>query len=328
MSALANPINSGSNTAVLTTSVYAIPATGGYTMARSFDNIKFRAGDAIARYDVTQAVQILFDVATFNSKLGLLKDASNANILSTTFEPIDDRFENSGVEVSSITLSAANFTTGMLSKNVLSVGRYASLYSDFSTYVKAYFGYDGGFSSLFAAASEFAIDSTNSFTAASFVRLLTAEAVDISGRKISDLSGSITVSNITKLLRYAVDTNCFGNRTPSVDPSGTSVDPSYNSNYGVGDGFIEGDLIWIPDGTTIVLNVGIDAESFLPINNVGPNFGSALNTTQTTTFNTSYNAGLAPFSLSTTATTTGISRTAKAPLLIRLVNASTIAART
>jgi hypothetical protein len=319
-SALANSINDIDHAGVYAESIYALSATGGFTMERGFDDIKFREADAIARYDVTDAVQIIFDVATFNAKLGLVKDATNENIVSSTFDEVDDCFKASGVEVTSVSVSAAELISGLdISGQVISVGKYATLYSDFKNYVSSYFGFDGGFSSLFSAASEFNIDTTNVFDRASFISLLNGETEDGSGSYISDLSGSITVSNLTRLLRYAVDTNCFGNRTPNVDPSGTSVDPSYNSNYGVEDGFIAGDMIWIPAGTTITLKLAIDSESFLPVNNVGPSFSSA-NYSQTTSYTG------ANFSQTTSATTNLISRTVNAPLLIKLVNASTIAA--
>jgi hypothetical protein len=313
-------VNDPAHATAYATTVYALTATGGFEMERGFDTIQFREADSIATYDVTDAVQLLFDVATFNAKLGLVKDGSNNNIQSSSFDAVDDRFEdNAGAEIASVSLSAAEFIAGINVNGlqVFSVGKYATLYSDFRNYVSSYFGFDGGFSSLFAAASEFAIDTTNVFDGASFARLLNGETADPSGNYISDLSGSITVSNLTKLLRYAVDTNCFGNRTPNVDPSGSSVDPSYNSNYGVEDGFIAGDLIWIPAGTKITLKLAIDSESFNPVNNVGPSFASA-NYTQTTSY-TGTN-----FSQSTTATTNLITRTVQAPLLIKLVDAATI----
>lgn len=130
----------------------------------------------------------------------------------------------------------------------------------------------------------------------------------------NDLSGSITISNINNLLRHAVDANVFGNRTPNVDPQGSSVDPSYNSNYGVGDGFLDGDIIWVPAGTTIKLSVGIDSESFLPINNIGPATSADLRMSQDTNF------GTGNFSQATSASVTKISRTLKAPLMIRVSN--------
>ena len=319
--ALGSAINNIAHTGAYATTVYAFNASGGFTMARGFDDIKFRVADAIPRFDVTDAVQVLFDVATFNAKLGLVKNAQNTVVVSSSFDEVDDCFKSGGVEVASINLTSTNLINGLNVNGlqVISVGKYATLYSDFKNYVSSYFGFDGGFSSLFAAASEFAIDTNNQFNGASFVRLLNGEVVHADGHYIADLSGSITVNNLTKLLRYAVDTNCFGNRTPSVDPSGSSVDPSYNSNYGVEDGFLAGDLIWIPSGTTITLNIAIDSEAFLPLNNVGASFASS-NYTQVTSY------GGENFTQTTSATTNLITRTVKAPLLIKLVNASTIAA--
>jgi hypothetical protein len=134
------------------------------------------------------------------------------------------------------------------------------------------------------------------------------------GAKVTnDLSGSITIFNINNLLRNAVDANVFGNRTPNVG-TGIASDPSYNSNYGVGDGFLDGDIIWVPSGTTIKLSVGIDAESFLPLNNVGPETSATLMAAQDTNF------GSGNFAQATTATTTKISRTIQAPLMIRIAN--------
>jgi hypothetical protein len=318
--ALADPINTIYDSShVYATQVFAFNASGGFLMERGFDDIQFREADAIPRFDVTDAVQVLFDVSTFNAKLGLVKDATNSSITSTSFDVSGDYFTSSGSELSSISLSSEELIAGLDvdGLQVISVGKYATLYSDFRNYVSSYFGFDGGFSSLFAAASEFEIDGDNHFDGASFVRLLNGEAVGANGSYISDLSGSISVSNLTRLLRYAVDTNCFGNRTPSVDPSGSSVDPSYNSNYGVADGFIAGDLIWIPAGTNVTLKIAIDSESFLPLNNIGASFASA-NYTQTTSYTG------ANFSQSTSATTNLISRTVTAPLLIKLVDASTI----
>lgn len=269
-----------------TGSVYVLSATGGFTMERGFDTIKLAEADAPAYIDVTDAIQIKLDVATFNSKLDL-----------TSFDAVTDSF---GVD--EVTLTAEDLTAGLTSASqVISVGKYSTLYSDFQAYVAAYFGFDGGFSSLFAAASEFAIDTDNHFDGASFIALLTGVAAAPEGNYISDLSGSITVSNIAKLLKYSVDANVFGNRDPEV------------KNWGVSDGFVAGDLIWVPEGTTITLKLAIDPEGFAPLNNAGPGYGANTAQTQTTSF-TSTN-----FELETTATTTLITRVAKAPLLIKLV---------
>ena len=109
------------------------------------------------------------------------------------------------------------------------------------------------------------------------------------------------MSYINKLLRFAVDSNCFGNRDPAL------------SNFGTNDGFVVGDLIWVPNGTTIQLNLDIDAESFAPINNRGPIYAADIEISQDTAFTTGN------FSETTHSTTTNINRILEAPLLIRLI---------
>jgi len=270
-----NPDPSGN---VFLGEVYAFEATGGFTMERGFDTIKLAEQTAPVHVDVTDAVQIMMDVATFNTKLDL-----------ASFDSVTDSF---GVD--EISLSSEELTAGVTAESqIISVGKYSTLYSDFQTYVASYFGLAGGFSSLFTAASEFAIDTDNTFTAASFIALLTASAQDPSGRYISDLSGSITIGNISKLLKYSVDGNVFGNRNPEVQ------------NWGVGNGFVAGDLIWVPAGTTITLKLAIDPEALAPLNN--------LSASQSTT------VGEGNFTETTEATTELITRVATAPLLIKLV---------
>ena len=270
-----NPDPSGN---VFVGEVYAFEATGGFTMERGFDTIKLAEQTAPVHVDVTDAVQIMMDVATFNTKLDL-----------ASFDSVTDSFG-----VNEISLSSEELTAGVTAESqIISVGKYSTLYSDFQTYVASYFGLAGGFSSLFTAASEFAIDTDNTFTAASFIALLTASAQDPSGRYISDLSGSITIGNISKLLKYSVDGNVFGNRDPEVQ------------NWGVVNGFVAGDLIWVPAGTTITLKLAIDPEALAPLNN--------LSASQLTT------VGEGNFTQTTEATTELITRVATAPLLIKLV---------
>jgi hypothetical protein len=261
--------------------VYAFSATGGFSMERGFDTIKLAEQVAPSHVDVTNAIQIKMNVELFNNKLDL-----------SSFNEETDMFGED-----EITITAEDLTADLTSATrVITVGKYETLYSDFQTYVSEYFGFDGGFSSLFVAASEFAIDGNNEFTGASFIALLTGVAADPSGRYISDLSGSITISNIAKLLKYSVDGNVFNNRDPAT------------TNWGVENGFVAGDLIWVPEGTTITLSLAIDAEAFLPLNNIGP--GRQIQNTSYDTTN---------FSHETSASTTLITRVAKAPLLIKLI---------
>jgi len=270
-------------------SVYAFEATGGFVMERGFDTIKLAEQTAPVHVDVTNAIQIALDVSLFNNLLDL-----------PTFDAVSDSFATD-----EITLDISGLMNGLTNPSqVLSVGKYETLYQDFQTYVANYFGFSGGFSSLFVAASEFAIDEDNVFDGESFIALLNGVTEDASGHYISNLEGSITISNIAKLLKYTVDGNVFGNRNPE------------DTNWGVKDGFVAGDLIWVPTGTQITLKLAIDAEAFAPLNNAGPgdSFGGTIGQTQNTTFTEGDY-----FSLTTQASTELITRVAKAPLLIKLI---------
>ena len=270
------------------TTVYAFGATDGFVMERQFADIALRPADAIQRFDATNAVQITVDASVFNAKLG-------------TYDTVDDCFKTDDEEVSEITFTSDDLRTALASDaDVISVGSLSTLYSDFKSYVGTYFGFNGGFETLFAAASEFTIDGDDLFEADSLVALIGGADAGDSAPYTKIMTGSITISNITKLLRYAVDSNCFGNRVPSGD----ALDAA--GNFGVNNGFLANDLIWVPDGITVTLKLAIDAESFNPINNRGDKY---VQNTDSVSGN---------FESHTTATTTLITRVVEVPMLIRL----------
>jgi hypothetical protein len=277
-----NPINDISGVAVIEGNVYAFLGEGGFTMERGFETIKKREQDEPEYVDVTGAVQLAMGVDIFNGKLG-------------EFNTIDDVYPND-----EITIDAEEFGTAISDENIISLGNYSTLYSDFASYVDDYFGNDGGFESLFVNAEAFEIDgdradaSANVFDNTAFLALFTGEGPDAeTGAYISDLSGTITISNVSSILKYVVDANVFGNRDPS------------DNNWGVGTGFVAGDLIWIPSGMSITLNLAIDQESFAPLNN--RNYEER---------NSVFDGNVIT---STAANSKLITRTVTAPLLIKLV---------
>jgi hypothetical protein len=271
------------------TTVYAFGATDGFVMERQFDDITLRPADTISRFDVTDAVQVTVDASVLNAKLG-------------TFDDVSDSFLIDDVTTEAITFTSNDFRAALAAaEDVISVGSLSTLYSDFKAYVGVYFGFNGGFETLFAAASEFTIDTGDVFNADSLVALINGGAADDTTHPYTKvMTGSITISNITRLLRYAVDSNCFGNRVPSGSAATDAT------NFGVNNGFLANDLIWVPAGIEVTLKLAIDAESFNPINNRGPNYVQ----------NTDLTEG--NFESHTTATTTLITRVVKVPMLIRL----------
>ena len=287
--------NDAAAVGVYASTVYAFGATDGFVMERQFADITLRPADTISRFDVTDAVQVTVAASVLNNKLG-------------TFDTVDDCFKIDDAEVDAITFTSNDFRTALASdEDVISVGSLSTLYSDFKTYVGVYFGFNGGFETLFAAASEFNIDEDNVFDAESLVALIGGEAAgeDPATPYTKIMTGSITISNITKLLRFAVDSNCFGNRVP--DSSGGTIGAAGDAtNFGVNNGFLPNDLIWVPAGIEVTLKLAIDAESFNPINNRGPNYVQNTDSTE------------GNFESHTTATTTLITRVVKVPMLIRL----------
>ena len=331
----------------LNATYYAFDATGGFIMEQGFKTIETLSDSSFNKYDLTNAVQVAMDVRYFNSLLGLYKEAnypeaghSAGSSYDRTLQSFTTSSEGVTTALDSITITSDNFKANLSSANqIISVGAYSSMYNNFENYVRTYFGYPGGFASLFNKASLFDL-SANDFT--NLYKLLVpvsgdtsethdigAGADEISGNFIKDLSGNITISNITKTLRYAVDTNVFGNRN-----SGTSLDPNENSlNYGVNDGFLAGDLIYVRTGTTITLDLDIQTELFWggsnPYNN--PNVSTSESINGFNTFSTSADSNITnrvvsgDYSSVSTVTRKNINRILKAPLLIRLANLTDIA---
>ena len=510
---------------------YAFDASGGFHLAEGIAKVNLAAQSNLELFDLTNCVQVMMDVRLFNQKLGVMKDvSSNTAILNrdgstnwmypyttlnTSYSPKSQEFlDNSGNQVDSVSINALEFATdishgGTLS--VLSVGVLATLYDDFDEYVKQYFGYAGGFASLFESAGTFEIG--EGFNEAKLFNLITDAShngtwTTVNGQPVfsnvsspnefeynADISGSISINNIVKSLRFAVDSNIFGNRHPkgiesivqnpaaiydvtvvdicsneavvnkfyindvqqptigltqsstniynyrfrqttasyanhpfqivqdvdgtgysnmtgvavtvstetvdgiaytytdvtfntntnmaataivgadsqfyyrcgshdgmggilvnhgvfdnpvsdSSDPSGnayiksftnTVVDPSYQYNFGVGDGFMANDLIFVREGIRMKVEVKIDEEAFMPINNIGPLNTTALKTSQQSTFqnfatDASGNITLGgvqdpdvqaiegTFTLNDEVLRTSIKRTVQVPLVIRLAN--------
>ena len=351
--------SSGNNNGAISNKVYAIQAYGGYSTTKTFDNITRLPETMIAEYDVTGALEVLIPCSVFNAKIGIVK--SGGTIVGDDSREYYDISENM-LKTDSLTLSASDFVQCVSNVNqIISVGTFSTLYSDFNTYVTNYFGFSGfnmgsqwGFGTLFTGELTFSQNQTNpagTFLAEQFVALLmnnlSADATDSnaaahnalnttgdvninyldnSGAYITNLAGSMIVSGITQLLRYALDANPFGNRsTDSPYIASDDVDPK---NFGVTDGFYPNDLFFIPNnGFQITLKLNIDSEAFTaPLNNINSaapgqtgNYiadesppptiltGTAATANQTSTISTSR-----------TVTTTLLQRVVSAPLLIRL----------
>jgi photosystem II stability/assembly factor-like uncharacterized protein len=274
---------------------YAFGASGGFIVQQGFSEVILHEPDVLDKYDVTDAIQVQFSARTLNKKIGILKDSSNIRVVEAWYNPTTEKLGHD-----SLKLCACEYSNGLNFDSVISVGRLKHLYTDFKSTVNSYFGDPGGFASIFANANEFDINSGGVFDASAYIQVINSSSFTMSGSFVSDLSGDVHIYNINDTLKWVVDTNIFRNRSPS------------DRNYGMVDGFIAGDLVFIPEGFTITLSLDIEAETLLPINNVGPAF---LNTIRD-----KLNWTRGYVKRTTTWSTTNITQTTTVPILLILTD--------
>lgn len=352
-----NTMNTTSFGSSISGLVYAIQAYGGFQTTRTFDNITRLPETLIAQFDVTGALEVVIPAKVFNAKVGIVKvDGTVINDSSRPYYDISDNM----LYTDAINLSAQEFVNymtdvsaavpGNAAAQVVSVGTFSTLYTDFNLYVAQYFGFSNGnfpegsewgFGTLFSGELQFPAMQGNMgvFDASAFVALLRNTAwSDGSGGAQTQLSGDIQIAGITKLLRNAVDADPFNNRhRGSRYISSDMHDPG---DYGVTDGFYPNDLLFIPNnGFQITLKVNIDSEAFTnPLNNINlATTGSTTNATgltdaagqannflgntgavSTTTGAAESGNQTSTITSSRTVSTTLLQRVVQAPLLIRL----------
>jgi hypothetical protein len=190
------------------------------------------SSSAVGWFDLTQSVVVTMDVRVFNESLGLFKDASNNQVLSTTFM-------NGHFEVDTLSWSRADWIANVPVSQIVSVGHYHSLYTDWIFFCNAYFGYPNGFNSLFTASST--LDFSGGYFGAERLRhLFLSTLVDMCGNHVQGMTtASLSFSQVNAALQEAVRTNPFGNRNPMTSSAG--------------DGFLDGDVVVFDQGTEVTL---------------------------------------------------------------------------
>lgn len=289
------PSNTQDSSGIYIGDNYAIDSSGGFSIQQSFPEIQLQDTTLANRFDVTDALQIKYSVRSMNDKIGITKTETNDKTLHASFDASSDT-----LLTNTVTINSEELLHCFKTSNVVSVGKLSTLYSDFNYTVLEYFGAPYGFSTLFAGEEHYNING-GIFDASALVQLFNKYDFNMNGTYVTDLSGFFTVNNISENLRYACGTNIFDNRPA-------------DKNMGVTDGFINGDLIYIPNGLSITLKVDIEQEPYSPINNVGPtNLSSISNLIN-------YNEPQTNVRKQTTSTTTNITQTYSVPILIILSN--------
>lgn len=230
---------------------YVVGASGSFYIEEQFPSVSLIQEASLNRYDVTNALQVAYDVRKFNQLVGIIKDASNHYVVATEYDSQISSFPND-----SITLDASFFVNYMSHDQVISVGTYSTLYSDFDTYVNRYFNY-GGFTPLVNGvygSSQFYDLYSGVFDASSFMHIITEYAIDSSNAYVNAVTGSITINGVNRVLSSMTSTNPYHNRNPVGEPFST---PSDDISYKVQDGFVDGDLVYVPAGTSVTLKLDV-----------------------------------------------------------------------
>ena len=266
---------------------------GGFTVQQDMGTVALAL--PLDTYNVTDSLQIKFSARRMNDKLGITKDEDNYEVLYSSYDDVNDEQPQDMVEI-----IADEILDYLNTDNILSMGKLSTLYSDFNYTVMEYFGAPYGFSNIFAAEKAYTVNQ-GVFDASALLQLLHKHTFDISGSYVSDLSGCFKVKNINDHLRYLQGADVFDNRPAQF-------------NYGVKEGFLHGDLVYIPDGISITLKVDIEEEPYAPIVNIGPSnlasIDDLFNYTNTQTL----------VDKNTTYSVSNITQTYKVPILIILTN--------
>jgi hypothetical protein len=292
-----NPPNDNSG-GIYTGNLFVLDTSGGFSLEQGLPHINLNTMSPITQYDVTDAIQIYFSVRSINDKIGIYKDASNQKVVELLYDTSAD-----SLLVDNATITTTDFLQNVRTDKIISLGSISTLYSDFETTLQTYFGDPYGFSTFFTDEDYFVNGTT--FDVTSFVGIVNGFSFNIVGSYITDLSGSVTINDLNNHLRYICAANPFNNR-PTAD------------YYDITEGFVEGDLIFIPNGIQITLTVDIQAESYVNIVNLGPANLTKINNT------INYNNVQTGVSKVTNYSDTNITQKFNVPILLVLSNADTL----
>ena len=155
----ANDLSAFGASDAITGTLYAFTASGGLVLEQGFTTIETLAdvSGGVVNFDMTNVPQILISADVFNAALGKPTPASTVADPSGYFDETTQQYTVAG---NKITITAADIVTDLTATGASAVthlGQLTNIYTSFETYVQTYFGYFGGFASLFDNASQFDI---------------------------------------------------------------------------------------------------------------------------------------------------------------------------
>jgi hypothetical protein len=211
--------------------LFAFPATGSFTLTKVLPTVTMDPSSLLQSIDVSGSLQFNIPLSYFN---------------------INSSTDESGNLVNdSITFTSENLkqiiTTS--SSSIASSGSLSSIFLNYDNYVNAYFGNTSGFTLPFSLLNS---SNTASYNNNGYIDGFSTSAADriLTNNQIitllnSDLSGSLTVGNLTKLLTFVCSKDTFNNRGGAGASQFTG-------------GFKAGDLIYFSNGIQINLRTNIN----------------------------------------------------------------------
>lgn len=207
----------------------AFDGSGGYVVDQTFP--LYSSVDAILSYNLSQAVQLRYSTRDLNYKIGVVTDVCG-NYLVSNHSAVDG-----DLTIDSLSIETEDLLNSLTDANIVQVGQLSKLYSDFIYTLETYFG-----GAITVGGSVFNVNN-GLFDKAALINICNGHNFNVHGSIVTDLSGTSTLSNINNKLQKALSTNPFANRT---------------STTRIRDGFLDGDIILIPDGFTISLSIDIN----------------------------------------------------------------------
>jgi len=300
--------NSNGNSTETTTSIFTytnypvyvgiqevLRGTGGFSVTETLPQIELIPLNNIKTYDLTNAIQMIVDVRKFNSLLGLIKDAENNEVIETPLSEAVTKYPND-----TITFTSQNVIDGLIyPSQITSVGDLSMIYSDFGEKVNMYFSY--GMLPPLINTINYDENNMGVFDKTDLFEIITTQVMNVNGETMNAIIGNIELRNVSNLILALVAHNVYNNRH-DVEP--------LEKCYGIIDGFVDGDLIYVSSGMDIRVDVNIvDAPINYPL----------YNPTMDINKNICNNCdGAKPISVNTVINEVRVARTV--PLLLRLSN--------
>lgn len=279
--------------------LFAFPGSGSFSLSRALPTVTMDPSSLLQAVDVSGSLQINVPLSYFT---------------------INSATDSSGILVTDNITFTSTHLKEILSTTpspIASIGSLSNLFLNYDNYVAAYFGYTAGFTLPFTLLNTSnGLSGNNSYDANGYIDGVTSSAANRNltsdqvrtflTSPLTDLSGTITVPNITKLLTFVCSRNTFNNR---------------NQGDTFTLGFKAGDLIYITGGLKINLNTNISNNGISKIATISTSTAfNAIDNSFSTLYDVTNTSGkIMDYTFSSNNINSNLNLSVSVPLLLRLI---------